>query len=119
VSFTAALGGLAPAVDAALARMAAERWAERLWQRDGSLWSSDPEVAAESARWLGWLDVADLMASRLTEFDIARREMGQRYDRVVLAGMGGSSLCPDVLRQTFGRRPGFPSCPSSTPLARW
>jgi glucose-6-phosphate isomerase/transaldolase/glucose-6-phosphate isomerase len=48
------------------------------------------------------------MAQRLGEFDTARREMGGRYDYVVLAGMGGSSLCPDVLRNTFGVIPGSP-----------
>ena len=102
------LGALAPAVEAALDRMQREQWAQRLWQRDGSLWSADPTVAAECAAWLGWLDVPAQMAQRQQEFASARTEMGTRYDRVVLAGMGGSSLCPDVLRRTFGRLPGSP-----------
>ena len=104
----ASLGPLGPAVHEALARLRTEHFAERLWNRDGTLWSSDPTVARECERWLGWLDVPDLMATLLGEFDAARREMGRRYDRVVLFGMGGSSLCPDVLRHTFGRVEGSP-----------
>ena len=102
------LGALAAPVDAALRRLTDEGWAERLWGRDGSLWTCDPKDAEQVVYWTGWLDVAGKMYERLQEFEIARNEMGSRYDHVVVAGMGGSSLCPDVLRQTYGRRAGSP-----------
>ncbi|GAC1328039.1 MAG: hypothetical protein NVSMB17_02930 [Candidatus Dormibacteria bacterium] len=108
---TASPGGLGPlqeGVERALARMTAERWAERLWQRDGTLWATDPSTARDIAYWTGWLDVANTMLERGAEFEVARREMGARFDHVVLCGMGGSSLCPEVLRTTFGRVAGFP-----------
>ncbi|MEA2682965.1 MAG: transaldolase / glucose-6-phosphate isomerase [Chloroflexota bacterium] len=88
--------------------MTSERWAERLWSRDGTLWASDPEKAREIAWWAGWLELPQKMLEKSRDFDIARSEMGARYNHVVLCGMGGSSLCPEVLRTTFGRREGFP-----------
>ena len=110
---TGTSGGLGPlqeAVEQALDRLTRERWAERLWARDGTLWTTptDPAAAAEIAYWLGWLDVPAQMLSHPEAFDNAREEMGSRYDHVVLCGMGGSSLCPEVLRNTFGPVEGFP-----------
>jgi transaldolase/glucose-6-phosphate isomerase len=108
---TSSPGGLGPlqaAVEDRLARMTREHWAERMWTRDGSLWSSDPAHAREIAWWMGWLDVAQKMLERSEEFDSAKREMGSRFDFVVLCGMGGSSLCPEVLRTTFGKQEGAP-----------
>ena len=108
---TATVGSLGPlqeAVEATLSRLTAERWAERLWAKDGTLWSADPAAARDIAFWTGWLDVPSLMLERGSEFEVARTEMGQRFDHVVLCGMGGSSLCPEVLRNTFGRIDGFP-----------
>src|SRR5207245_2261959 len=90
-------------------RMAEERWAERLWARDGGLWSTDPAGAGDVAFWTGWLDVIDDMnaaAGRLDAF--AKSVRGDGFTHVVLAGMGGSSLCPDVLRRTFGILPNHP-----------
>ena len=88
--------------------MTQERWAERLWARDGTLWSPDPEKSKEIAWWSGWLDLPQKMLEKGQDFEVARNEMGTRYDHVVLCGMGGSSLCPEVLRTTFGHREGSP-----------
>jgi glucose-6-phosphate isomerase len=96
------------AVDQHLELMTREHWAERLWNRDGGLWSSDADKASEIAWWMGWLDVPGKMLEREQEFAVAKREMGNRFERVVLCGMGGSSLCPEVLRTTFGHQDGFP-----------
>ncbi len=76
----------------------------RLWERDASLWTS-----ADEAQWLGWLDIVEHLRGHRGPFDeLARdvREGGFRH--LVVLGMGGSSLCPDVLRRTFGVRAGFP-----------
>ena len=76
----------------------------RLWQGDASLWTGTDE-----ANWLGWL--------RITEKQIANRENLRRlaeevkresFTDILLLGMGGSSLCPEVLEKTFGRIAGFP-----------
>jgi transaldolase / glucose-6-phosphate isomerase len=102
------LGSIQQGVESWLRRMTQEHWAERLWARDGALWSSDPEKAKEIAWWAGWLELPQKMLAKSQEFEIARKEMGSRYDHVVLCGMGGSSLCPEVLRTTFGQREGSP-----------
>ncbi len=74
----------------------------RLWHKDKSVWSGDDEH-----KWLGWLnspaaaDVADYE-------DFARRVKGQNFSDAVVLGMGGSSLGPEVLAETFEKKPGFP-----------
>jgi transaldolase / glucose-6-phosphate isomerase len=89
---------------------AAETWRtkgniRRLWDEDAALWTGSGE-----ADWLGWLDVIDAelrdMPS-LHEFAVEVRAQGFRD--VLLLGMGGSSLGPEVLAQTLGSAPGFPT----------
>ena len=104
------LSGLGPikgAVEDALGRMNRENWAQRLNAKDGSLWSADAAKAAEITKWLGWLNVAGDIAQELEQFDDLQRDLeSEGFTHAVLVGMGGSSLCPDVLRTTFGVRPG-------------
>lgn len=96
------LGPIRGAVEAALKRMSQEQWTQRLNVKDGSLWTSDPEKAKEIAGWMGWLNVAGDIAQELEQFTDLQRDLeGEGYTQAVLAGMGGSSLCPDVLRHTF------------------
>ncbi len=77
----------------------------RLWDHDASLWTGGPE-----AKWLGWLDV---VAERLEHVDelvaFGNEVAAGGFTDVLLLGMGGSSLGPEVLGQTFGRRGGFPT----------
>ena len=100
------LGPLQAAVDSALTRLQRAEAIPRLWRRDHTLWKPDP---AEIADRLGWLDVAQVMSRELPGLrafaDEVRRD---GYRHVVLLGMGGSSLGPEVLRQTFGSAPGYP-----------
>lgn len=79
-----------------------ESRARRLWKKDSSLWTGKDET-----RWLGWLDVVGRELSRVEDLEALSREVSGFDDAVVL-GMGGSSLCPDVLSRSFGPRPGFP-----------
>jgi transaldolase/glucose-6-phosphate isomerase len=82
----------------------AQRKVARLWARDPSLWTSHGEE-----KWLGWLHIADEQlktAKRFTNFAAEVKDSG--YSHVLLLGMGGSSLCPDVLAKSFGRVNGFP-----------
>jgi len=101
------LGALQPAVDAQVARLAKEDAPRRLWAKDATLWSSDAAKQAEIRDRLGWLDVATKMLERSAELR-ALASAGRAYSDVVLLGMGGSSLCPDVLRNTFGAVKGHP-----------
>ena len=83
--------------------------AKRIWQKDATLWKSDPENFKIISNSLGWLTVADEMigvVDELVEFAGSIRAHG--FQHVMVCGMGGSSLCPEVLAQTFGRQPGFP-----------
>src|SRR5262249_14680270 len=95
------LGALQPAVDTQLARLQKDDAPRRLWAKDSTLWSADPAKRQEIHDRLGWLDVADKMLEKAGDL----RELathGRVFSDVVLLGMGGSSLCPDVLRNTFG-----------------
>jgi transaldolase / glucose-6-phosphate isomerase len=76
----------------------------RLWQRDASLWTNDDET-----KWLGWLAITDeelATVSKLNEF--ADDVKNARFSDILLLGMGGSSLCPEVLALTYPQTPGFP-----------
>jgi transaldolase / glucose-6-phosphate isomerase len=76
----------------------------RLWNRDKTLWTG-----ADEDKWLGWLDVADRQLELSGRFgEIANDIKSKRYEHAVLLGMGGSSLCPEVLSITFGQQDGFP-----------
>jgi transaldolase / glucose-6-phosphate isomerase len=102
------LGPLQPAVDGQLAKLKKDEAPRRLWAKDPMFWSSDPAKQQEISDRLGWLDVADKMLEHSAEFrDLAKA--GRAYSDVVLLGMGGSSLGPDVLRHTFGAAKGHPA----------
>jgi len=76
----------------------------RLWARDASLWTGSDEGS-----WLGWLGVTeDQLAHRQHLEDIAKDIKAAGFKHALLLGMGGSSLCPEVLRMTFGKIDGFP-----------
>jgi transaldolase/glucose-6-phosphate isomerase len=76
----------------------------RLWARDASLWTGSDE-----GNWLGWLGVTeDQLAHKQHLEDIAADIKAAGLKHALLLGMGGSSLCPEVLRMTFGKIDGFP-----------
>ncbi len=88
---------------------AAQRAAAAMWRREPSAWSASPEVQATIANRLGWLTSPGLMADsleRLRSFADGIRRDG--FTDVVLLGMGGSSLAPEVLRAIVGTAPGWP-----------
>jgi len=69
-----------------------------IWERDPTVWTG-----ADEARWLGWLDEPRRMRERVADLATFADEVaGEQLDGVVLLGMGGSSLAPEVLRRTFG-----------------
>jgi transaldolase / glucose-6-phosphate isomerase len=102
-------GPLAGRVDRAMEAAVDDRVAQRIRQKDASLWKSDADAVKVINNSLGWLTVADEMlgvVDRLTQFAETIRTRG--FQHVMVCGMGGSSLCPEVLAQTFGRQSGFP-----------
>lgn len=103
------LGSLTAEVNRAIAEAEVAAIVNRIWQRDASVWKSDVASQKLIANSLGWLTVADEMsgvANELTEFANSIRAHG--FTHVMVCGMGGSSLCPEVLAQTFGQQPGYP-----------
>src|ERR1700741_2596437 len=82
--------------------------AKRIWQKDASLWKSDEDSAKNIKNSLGWLTVADEMIGVVDDLvDFAKAVRDRGFQHVMVCGMGGSSLCPEVLARTFGRQPGF------------
>jgi len=74
----------------------------RLWQRDSSVWTGTDED-----KWLGWLTSA--ASADIADYeDFAARVKGEKFSDAVVLGMGGSSLGPEVLAETFPRKSGFP-----------
>ena len=95
------------AVDAAvrsrLEAWTAERVAERLWAKDGSLWAESGKAADDIAAWLGWLDLPEAMSARVPELEhLARDVREDGYRRAAVLGMGGSSLAPELFAHVFG-----------------
>ncbi len=100
---------MASAFDAATSDWTSNRKVARFWNRDKSLWTAASDGTSED-KWMGWIDIVEEQATQADRF----REIGAQihaggYRNVVLLGMGGSSLCPEVLSVTFGHQPGFPA----------
>ncbi|MGB9465753.1 MAG: bifunctional transaldolase/phosoglucose isomerase [Candidatus Acidiferrum sp.] len=77
---------------------------QRLWQKDASLWTGTDED-----KWLGWLDITEQQIEDVDKLkQIAADIKKAAFKNALLLGMGGSSLCPEVLRMTFGKAAGFP-----------
>jgi transaldolase/glucose-6-phosphate isomerase len=76
----------------------------RLWQRDASLWTNSDE-----SQWLGWLDITEKQIEKIGQFkQLADEIRKENFRDILLLGMGGSSLGPEVLEKTFGQIQGFP-----------
>jgi glucose-6-phosphate isomerase len=103
------LGPYAKQVEATLADLAQREAIARIWAKDAALWKSDPDHQKIIRNSLGWLTVMPTIRQHAANLAAFAVEVGQAgFTHVLLLGMGGSSLCPDVLRVTFGRTKGFP-----------
>ncbi len=103
------LGPLADRLNNVLREAEEAGVAKRIWRKDASLWKSDDASHKQIRNSLGWLTVPDEMmgvTDELIDFADAIRRRG--FKHVMVCGMGGSSLCPEVLARTFGRQDGFP-----------
>jgi transaldolase / glucose-6-phosphate isomerase len=81
---------------------------KRIWARDPTVWKDDPDTPEIRDR-LGWLTVGEAMAQQVRALTAFAGEVRAEFSRVVLCGMGGSSLAPEVVWRTFGAAPGHPS----------
>ena len=100
------LGEHLPGVQAALDDLQGRDVVGRIWRGDHTVWSPDPREISDR---LGWLTVTDMMCEQADALQLFADEvMAEGFRDVVLLGMGGSSLGPEVLRQTFGEKPGYP-----------
>ncbi|MHC4511476.1 MAG: bifunctional transaldolase/phosoglucose isomerase, partial [Planctomycetota bacterium] len=106
------LGRHADAVDARQKSWTKTNMTRRIWQKDGTVWVPDPEKAAltpDLNNRLGWLTIPESMHDYLdTLTDFADEIRGEGFTNVVLLGMGGSSLAPEVFMTTFRNSPGYP-----------
>ncbi|MBI4164105.1 MAG: glucose-6-phosphate isomerase [Acidobacteria bacterium] len=96
------------AVRATLARLDREKFTRRLWSRDPGLWKKEPDHQRIIRNSLGWLDSPVQMLNQVPELiDFANEVRAQGFRHAVVLGMGGSSLCPEVCRLTFGSAEGY------------
>lgn len=102
------LGAYQDKVDARLSALTKAGFTRRLWERDGSLFGDD-EAADQAGQFMGWLDVTDAMLDNVHHLIALQEDLeDDEVEQVVLMGMGGSSLAPDVFRKTFGQLDGSP-----------
>ena len=100
------LGAYLPDVESALADLQRRQVISRIWTGDHTVWKPDP---TEITNRLGWLTVTDVMCEQLPLMEAFANEVREAgFRHVVLLGMGGSSLGPEVLRQALGSAPGYP-----------
>jgi transaldolase/glucose-6-phosphate isomerase len=95
---------LTQAVEATLKEWLAVNKMARLWQGDASLWTGDDE-----SKWLGWLRIVEEQLAQVQQFNnLADDAAKAGFTHALLLGMGGSSLCPEVFKITFGKQQGHP-----------
>ena len=97
-------GPLLSTVKAAVEECRIKGRVRRLWSHDSSLWTGRDE-----GNWLGWLGITEDQLAHGSHFQsIAEDVRSAGFSHALLLGMGGSSLCPEVMRTTFGKISGFP-----------
>ncbi len=95
---------LAAAVKASFEEWRVKGMVRRLWSRDAALWTGTDE-----SNWLGWLGITEDQLAHAHHFEsIAADFKNAGFSHVLLLGMGGSSLCPEVMSMTFGKTDGYP-----------
>lgn len=95
-------------IDNVLAEAQSTGIVKRIWDKDPTVWTTDAAAAKLIGNSLGWLTVAGEMLAVVDELREFAESVRSSFRQVMVCGMGGSSLCPEVLAKTFGRQPGFP-----------
>jgi glucose-6-phosphate isomerase len=100
-----------PGIESALAGLESRDVVARIWRKDHTVWRADP---TEIANRLGWLNTTEQMCEMVPALEAFAAEIKRAgFRHVVLLGMGGSSLGPEVLRQVLGPAPSPPGTPSA------
>ena len=102
------LGSYQPSYEAALGELAERDFLKKLWGKDASLWSADPAHVEIVKKSLGWLTIPQHLLEEVTNLQRFAKEIAAEFAHVVVLGMGGSSLAPDILRETLGKTDGYP-----------
>jgi len=102
------LGALQPLVDEAAKRVEKEKFVDRIWAKDTTLWKNDDAHKKIISNALGWLTVPELMRTHASQLHAFAEAIKGDFDDVVVLGMGGSSLCSEVTRRVFGTKSGYP-----------
>jgi len=98
------LGEGAKRVDAEMLLWEKEGKIKKLWEKDASVWTGQDE-----SKWLGWLDSVAWMQTQVTDItNFANQVRQDGFTDILVLGMGGSSLCPEVLAMSFGQQVGWP-----------
>src|SRR6478672_1615862 len=101
--------GLGAEVRSEMEKWSSERKVARIWSRDASVWSGQDE-----SKWLGWLDIVSDEMNNLQTYRKFAADVQANFENVLLMGMGGSSLAPEVLAMTFDK-PNFRILDSTIP----
>jgi transaldolase / glucose-6-phosphate isomerase len=105
---TCVLGDLQPAVTARLDAWTRDHVGGRVWKKDPTVWGGSPATPELASR-LGWLNLHEVAHDHTDDMrTLAQEARDEGVEDVVLLGMGGSSLAPEVFQRTFGNAPGFP-----------
>ncbi len=102
------MGSSSPIYDAALEQLVSADFLKKLWAHDASLWSTQPDDVAIIKKSLGWLDIQQHMLEEVPGLRSFANDAKEHFAFAVVCGMGGSSLAPDILADTFGHRAGYP-----------
>ncbi len=102
------LGELQPQYSSALDSLAQRDFLKKLWAKDPSIWSRDPAHEQIIKHALGWLTIPQHLLDSVANVQSFAKELAAEFSDAVVLGMGGSSLAPDILRETFGKVEGFP-----------
>src|SRR5258708_1164542 len=107
---TIVIGPYKQAVDDEIKRLREQKSITRTWAHDATLWKDDPEAIKSIESRLGWLTISNdgrIDPKPLQDLRVESKRL--RWKPVVLLGLGGSRLAPEVLWKTFGQQPGYPA----------
>jgi transaldolase/glucose-6-phosphate isomerase len=103
------IGPFQSAIDTAVQNADKQKFVERIWKKDATLWKTDDAHKKIIANALGWLPVVESMRQKAGELKQFAESVRKDFDNIVVLGMGGSSLCSEVIRRVFGKKPGYPT----------
>jgi transaldolase / glucose-6-phosphate isomerase len=99
----------------ALEQLAKGDFLKKLWAKDPSPWTTDAEAADIIKHALGWLDIPQHLMEHVPDLETFAKEIARDFDHVVVLGMGGSSLAPDIMGEILGDISGGPATDADWP----